>query len=241
MNLIIDIGNTKVKFAVFENDKVVFEETHMQENIAMLQNIIREFKIKNSILSSVRDENTDFIKLLNENTRFFAFNTLLSIPIKNLYKTPSSLGNDRLAGIIGANYIFPNDDCLVIDSGTAITFDLITKDKVYQGGTISPGLNMRFKALNQFTKKLPLLQPRDVDKLIGENTDEAIIYGVQNGMIFEILGYIDSFKENYEKLKVIFTGGDSIFFDKKLKCDIFVLSNLVHIGLNRILNYNVNG
>jgi type III pantothenate kinase len=171
-------------------------------------------------------------------TYFIELNEYTDIPIENLYETKSTLGKDRLAAVIGANNIFPDSNVLVIDMGTAITYDFINTSKQFIGGTISPGMEMRFKALNHYTDQLPLLKKNENYQTIGKNTSEAIISGVQNGILFEIDGYINTLKSNYNDIKVILTGGDAIFFDKKLKNTIFVNLNLNFIGLNTILEHN---
>ena len=127
---------------------------------------------------------------------------------------------------------------LIIDAGTAITYDILTAEGKYLGGNISPGLEMRFKALNQFTGKLPKIEKVEFNKLYGQTTEQAIIAGVQNGFVFEVDSTITSFKEFYNNLKVIITGGDAEFFDKKLKNSFFVHFNLISLGLNRVLQHN---
>ena len=145
---------------------------------------------------------------------------------------------DRIAGIVGAYSVFPGENVLVIDAGTAITYDLLNRKGDYLGGNISPGLNMRYKALHFYTGKLPLLQSAEDPPFIGEDTNSAIHAGVQNGLVMEMQAYINRLEEEYKNIKIILTGGDANFFDRKLKNPIFVFSNLLSIGLNFILNYN---
>ena len=247
MNLVIDFGNTFTKFFIFNDDEIILQE--VEENIIFFEKSIffkkkieklkKKFLIKACILSSVTNFHKTFLSFLNEEFNFFCIlDEKLNLPIKNLYKTPKTLGKDRLAGVIGGNHLFANQNILVIDSGTAITFDFLNEKNQYLGGTISMGLQMRFKALNHFTQKLPLCKAKNDFEIIGNNTETAIISGVQNSIIFEVEGYIENLKQTYPNLKVIFTGGDAFFFDKKLKTIIFVVSNLVAIGLNKILNFN---
>lgn len=240
MNLTIDIGNSRNKFAVFNNDKIVDVIIKEALSISDITNILSTYpKIKFAILSTVKNIDSTIISYLKSNLHFFIYlDENSKIPIENLYQTKSTLGKDRLSSIIGANNIFPNTSVLVIDAGTAITFDFINKKRQYLGGTISPGLEMRFKALNYFTDKLPLLNKNEDFNLIADNTTNAIISGVQNGIIFEIDSYIDNLKNKYDDLKIFLTGGDAIFFDKKLKNTIFVNLNIINIGLNRILEHN---
>ncbi len=240
MNLTIDIGNTRSKIAIFKQNEIIEALTEEELSVPVLKDILlKNPEINSVILSSVKDVDPEVIALLKSKSHYFIdLNKDTLIPIDNLYKTKSTLGKDRLAAIIGANNIFPDTSVLVIDMGTAITFDFINNKNQYLGGTISPGMEMRFKALNQFTGKLPLLNKKEDYNITAETTEDAIISGVQNGIIFETDSYINKLKERYEDLKVILTGGDAIFFDKKLKNAIFVNLNLNFIGLNRILEYN---
>lgn len=240
MNLTIDIGNTRSKFAIFNNGEIIDVITKNELFIEVIGKILKKHpRLDNAIISSVRDINSSIIKFLESNFKFFIeLTSETQVPVENLYETKNTLGKDRLAAVIGANNIFPNSNVLVIDMGTAITFDFINKNNQYLGGTISPGLEMRFKALNHFTGKLPLLEKNEKFNLVANNTENAIISGVQNGIIFEVDSYITRLKHEYEGLRTILTGGDAIFFDKMLKNTIFVNSNLNHIGLNKILEYN---
>ena len=241
MNLTIDIGNTRSKIAVFKKNELIEIITEDELSESVLQNILLKYtEIRSAIISTVKNINPKIISFLKSKLDYFIeLNEGTDIPIENLYKTKGTLGKDRLAAIIGANNIFPDTSVLVIDMGTAITFDFINNKNQYSGGTISPGLEMRFKALNQYTGKLPLLKKNEKFSIIANNTENAIISGVQNGIIFETEGYINELKDKYEDIKIILTGGDAIFFDKKLKNTIFVNLNLNFTGLNRILEYNI--
>lgn len=241
MNLTIDIGNTRNKFAVFDKNKIVDIITDSELSVSVIQNILTKYSnIENAILSTVKNIDSSIKSYLSSSLNYFIeLDEKSKIPIGNFYKTKSTLGKDRLAAVIGANNIYPDTSVLVIDMGTAITFDLLNKNNQYLGGAISPGLEMRFKALNHFTGKLPLLNKSESYNIIADNTTDAIISGVQNGIIFEVDGYINSLKNKYDDLKIILTGGDAIFFDTKLKNTIFVNLNLNNIGLNRILEHNI--
>ena len=196
-------------------------------------------QLSNAILSSVKPSDEDLIRFLSHQFEFFLeLDQQTELPIENLYETPETLGKDRLAAAVGANELFPDQNLLIIDAGTAITYDLVSEKNQFIGGNISPGLEMRFKALNLFTGKLPLISYSDEFELIGRNTTDAIRAGVQNGMLYEIGQTIAIFNRNYQNLQIIMTGGDSNFFDKKLNYSIFVHFNLTLIGLNRILEYN---
>jgi type III pantothenate kinase len=196
-------------------------------------------QLNKAILSSVKPHDEELNRFLSENfEQFIELDHQTELPIENLYQTPETLGKDRLAAAVGANELFPDRNLLIIDAGTAITYDLVSENNQFIGGNISPGLAMRFKALNQFTGKLPLVDYNDDFEPIGRNTTEAVRAGVQNGILFEIAQTIDLFNRNYQNLQIIMTGGDSNFFDKKLNYSIFVHFNLTLIGLNRILEHN---
>lgn len=241
MNLIIDIGNTSVKLAVFIDSNIQESVRLKTLHVKDIESIKKRFPdLQYSILSTVSDINKDVIPFLSGNFEYFvSLDTSTPLPIENLYKTKETLGKDRIAAAVGANNIFPNRNVLVIDTGTALTMDFIRSDNRFVGGNISPGLNMRFKALHHFTKNLPLLSETDTFDQLGNSTENAIISGVQQGMIFEIDGYINHLKLKYPDLTIILTGGDSNFFEKKLKNSIFVNPDLTLIGLNRILIHNV--
>jgi type III pantothenate kinase len=162
------------------------------------------------------------------------------LPFKNLYRTPENLGKDRIAAAAGAFAAFPDTHTLIIDMGTAITFDILTSAGNYLGGNISPGLAMRFRALHAFTSRLPQLEKDEFSDDPGTDTRSAIISGVQKGILYEIQGYIEHFSKLYPGLKVILTGGDGDFFAKPLKSPIFVIPNLVLCGLNFILDFNAH-
>jgi len=240
INLVIDIGNSRTKIALFNQHDLMFNVPVDQlttDHVKMLKDEYAQ--LNKAILSSVKPDDDELKLFLAENFgQFIELNEQTSLPIENLYETPETLGKDRLAAAIGANELFPDQNLLVIDAGTAITYDLVSEKNQFIGGNISPGLEMRFKARNQFTGKLPLVSYKDNWQMIGQNTTEAIRAGVQNGILSEISHTIDYFNRNYQNLQIIMTGGDSIFFDKKLNYSIFVHFNLTLIGLNRILEHN---
>ena len=240
MNLVIDIGNTRTKFSVFNRGEIIITvpvEEFQLSYIDVLQN--EHPQLKSVILSSVKDYSPEFKKMLK--TKFDTFIELdenTPLPIENCYQTKNTLGKDRIAAVVGAFDLYPNQNLLVIDAGTALTYDILNEKGQYLGGNISLGIEMRLKALNKFTGKLPLIQKKEWNKLYGTTTEEAILVGVLNGIVFEVDKTIDTFKEFYKNLKVIITGGDAEFFDKKLKNSFFVNFNLLALGLNRILEYN---
>ena len=153
---------------------------------------------------------------------------------------PETLGRDRLAAAVGATVLYPGRNVLIVDFGTAVTIDLVTADATFRGGCISPGMKTRFRALHDYTAKLPLCAATESEELAGLTTRQAIELGVMNGIAFEIEGYAARMRSQIEDLCVIFTGGDANFFVKRIKNTIFANCNLVFCGLNRILEYNAS-
>ncbi|HQH18430.1 MAG TPA: type III pantothenate kinase [Bacteroidales bacterium] len=238
MKLIIDSGNTFVKTAIFDNKKLIYSQTTEQLSTDFLKNLFHLYKINAAIISSVKKVPLAAINFIKKHTHFIELSASTPIPINNVYKTPETLGKDRLAGVIGAYYLFPQKTVLVIDAGTCITYDLINKKGEYYGGSISPGLKMRFNALHTFTQKLPLVSLKNINTLIGTNTNESILTGVINGYIAEIDGIIEQYKNYTAELIVVLCGGDTHFLVNRLKNSIFANPEIVLIGLNEILDYN---
>ena len=239
INLCIDVGNTLTKVSVFDNQKMIHFEKFLHHESWRLAELYNLYGVERAIISSVgADVSSILEKLSGLGTQIIVLDEKTNIPVDNCYETKETLGKDRLAAIVGASFLYPSTDLLVVDAGTAITYDLINAAGQYLGGNISPGLQMRFSALNHYTSRLPLLKPETNYPLYGKNTTEAIRVGVQLGIVLEIDGTIDLYKQTYPNLKVIFTGGDIKYFDNKVKNFIFVISNLVMVGLNRILLYN---
>lgn len=234
------MGNTRIKVAIFEGDKLTSNETLTDFSPEYLQSLLQKNKIQHSILSSVRHHPSYFNEILETHcTTFIELSHKTPIPIQNNYGTPQTLGKDRLAAVIGAYSLYPTSNMLVIDAGTCITFDFLDAEKTYHGGSISMGIDMRFKALHTFTAKLPLIERTDLGNLIGCNTRQSILSGVIGGVIAELDGFIEYYRSQYTPLTVLITGGDAHFFESKLKSEIFACPNLVLIGLNKILDYNV--
>ena len=233
MKLVIDIGNTQVKHALFEDNRIerIFKSSEV--DVDFINNIIITKQVSSVIISSVREK---IEWMIEPSPILLSYKT--NLPIKLNYNTLKTLGNDRIANCVAASMIFPNRDILVIDAGSCITMDFIDKDKVFHGGRISPGLEMRYKSLNVFTDNLPKLEISPVSRNIGKSTDESIISGVQRGVLSEVKEIIYNFKKEKEDLFVIVTGGDTFFFEKELKNSIFADQDLVLKGLNEILKYN---
>lgn len=241
MNLVIDLGNTFGKIAVCDGINIVESTISDKINNKEIAYFISNYSnIEGAIFSSVANHSRELVDYLSSSFPYFLeLTNSTKIPLLNKYQTPETLGQDRLAAVVGAHTMLPQKNVLVIDAGTAITFDLVTAKGEYIGGNISPGMQMRFKSLNKYTSKLPLLEADDeLVHDLGTNTEEAIISGVINGLVHEIEGYISLNCIKFSDLQVVLTGGDANSFVKKLKSSIFVVSHLNLIGLNRILDYN---
>ncbi|MBT3243578.1 MAG: type III pantothenate kinase [Bacteroidetes bacterium] len=241
MNLIVDAGNTQIKWAVFDHSDFVVKQSVEDWNDLDLSFILKNYpEIDYCLVSSTRDYKNIFFNLLEKNgVEVYRLSGETPLPIKISYETPESLGLDRVAGSIGAMLDCPGHPVLVIDMGTAITYNMVSADGVFLGGNISPGMKIRFLSLYRFTDKLPLVEFDDRDILIGTSTSGAIRAGVQNGIVYEIENCINALKNKYNGLRVFLTGGSSEYFVKKLKKPIFVNPNLVLIGLNHILDHQI--
>ena len=239
MNLVIDIGNTSAKIAAFDGKTIVEVIYDSNQTLERLSDFCDKYPFEKAIVATVIEVDNPVRIRLNSlpiPVLWLDENTLL--PVKNLYETPRTLGYDRIAAVVGANEQYPGRDILVIDAGTCITYEFIDAAAQYHGGNISPGLQMRFKALHHFTGKLPLVTAEGRLPAMGKDTDTAIRAGVLKGIAYEIAGYITAMKHKYPELLVFLTGGDTFSFDTNLKSIIFADSFLVLKGLNRILDYN---
>ncbi len=232
MNLVIDSGNSNTKIGYF--DSGVLKEVRVIPNTEFSPDLVPE--AEHIVLSSV--SSIDFT-WLSERKSLLRIDGAVALPFTINYTTPATLGSDRIAAVAGAYALYPGRDCLVINAGTCLTTDFISRDRIYEGGTISPGINMRFKALNAFTARLPIVEERAPAPLAGKSTNEAIRSGILNGMTAEVGGMIDRYRAAYPDCDIIITGGDGFFFDRNLKAGIFVAPELILIGLNFILEYNV--
>lgn len=224
----------------FDGDNVVDEVRADKNKSGCLVDFCNKYHFDKGIYSTVSDldrEFTDVISLLPFPVLQFVCNET-PIPIINKYATPETLGTDRLAAAVAANYLQPGRDVLIIDVGTCVTFDMVTAGGEYIGGNISPGPSMRLKALNAYTDRLPLVERKGCVSLIGTTTETAIRNGVMNGVEYEIEGYIRRFMHEYPKLFVYLTGGVHLNLHFSEKMPIFADDFIVPKGLNRILEYN---
>lgn len=240
--LVADEGNSRLKVAIFDGDAMEYCQSFAAPTSQKIEDFVASArKVDAAIVSTSGEYTFDIISTLKNCgiERVEEFSHTTPMPIINLYATPETLGMDRLLSAVDAHNKFPDKEVLIIDLGTAITIDRLSAKGEFLGGAISPGLKMRFKALNAFTKKLPLLRGGEIDLLranyvkgkIPSGTKEAIFYGVVEGIINEIEGYLT---ENEKKL-IYFTGGDALFFEKLIKIPIFVNSQSTLFGLKTII------
>jgi type III pantothenate kinase len=240
MNLVIDVGNTLVKLGVFDSGKLKLKKTCIKKDfLHTLADISVAFpSIQYTIVSSVGNFTEHQLSKLEQQYKVLTLDHQTKIPFNNKYATPQTLGVDRIALISAATAQFENKNVLVIDAGTCITYDFLNSSNDYLGGAISPGISLRYKALNTFTEKLPLLEANNPTLYIGNSTATSIHSGVVNGVLYEIDGFIAKYKKDYDNLTVILTGGDAHFLRDSIKNDIFANSNFLLEGLNHILEYN---
>ncbi len=242
MDLILDFGNTNKKFALFDRGNLIHSSSFPEVTISTIINYSSEHKgIENCILSSVIDHPSSIPGFLNNNFRFIELGPATPLPVKNLYRSPETLGNDRLACAAAGHKAFPKSNVLVINAGTCITYDFVNSKGEYYGGSISPGMEMRFRSLNTFTGKLPLVSyKKGLIPLTGKDTEASIRSGVINGIVAEIETITGQYRKEYPGLKVILSGGDLEHFAERLKISIFALPEIVITGLYEILRFNID-
>ena len=241
MKLVVDIGTTLLKLAVFDGGRLVAQQCVGELREETFAGLLGGARAARAVVASTRGEAPAIVEAVRRHTDYLLeFTPATPVPIGNAYLTPATLGRDRLAAAVGAATLYPGRNALIVDFGTAVTLDFVSADGVFRGGCISPGMAMRFRALHEYTAALPLCDATDSAELLGRTTDEAVRLGVMNSLAFEIEGYIARMQGEIEDLCVIFTGGDTNFFAKRIKNTIFANCNLVFWGLNRILEYNAS-
>lgn len=240
-NLVIDIGNTFAKLAIF-NDRNISDLQILEDlNPAILKKYVDGKKIDYAIISSVEKDIKDLEYIVESSGKYCRFSTAVSTHVINHYRTAQTLGLDRYAAVIAAEAMFPSENCLIIDAGSCITYDFIDNKKNYYGGSISPGITMRFQAMHTFTQRLPLIESdSNFTDTYGTDTRTSLLSGVQNGVWSEALGFIQTYALQYPDLLILLCGGDVKFFDSRLKNSIFAHAvktepNLVLIGLNEVI------
>lgn len=240
MQLVIDIGNTRLKAALFEQNHLMHHFVFNDTDELLEANLIHKYQVKNCILSSVIDGINPLIENLKNQVPILLYTIQTPSPLINNYESPLTLGSDRLSAAVGGNFIYRDKNTLVIDAGTCIKYNFINSKNEFIGGAISPGLQMRFKAINTFTARLPLLEiDEKFNTLIATNSNDNILSGVELGAVAEINSFIDQYKFLYPDINIVLTGGDVNFFEKRLKKPIFADPYLILKGLNSILDYNL--
>jgi type III pantothenate kinase len=228
-SIVVDAGNTRIKVGLFQDSNLQEVHAFSNEELDKFKSVVLKHKTCAGIISSVRsDKNTKWIKGLLPNA--ILFHQKLPIPLTNNYESPDTLGIDRLANAIAAANI-SEKNALVIDVGTCIKYDFVRYPQIYEGGSISPGIELRYKSMNQFTGKLPLVEDRIQGPFIGKNTLDAMRSGVMNGMHLEMVGFIEEYRRLYPELTIFLTGGDSQYFELGNKYGIFADENLTLKGL----------
>ena len=236
MNLAIDIGNTRAKLGFFEGSELIQSMVMEKWDTTKVYGLLTsDTKI---IISKTSDQYDHYIDGLKASFDVLELNHITPLPITLDYKTPETLGRDRIAGVVGARSLFPGQACLVIDAGTCITYDLVDREGVYQGGQIAPGLHMRLEAMHHFTDKLPLIEWRNGFEKVGKSTSECMISGAVLGTINEMKGFISDYNKAFDIINIVITGGDNQFFVLYIETEILAVPSLVLQGLNEILNFN---
>ena len=241
MILTVDVGNTRIKSAVFENsiilEQFVFDKKELRKKIEI---ILKKYQsITDLVIASVGTISKEDFLLFESDIKINFITHQYEFPFQNLYETPHTLGIDRMVLSAGAVLQFPNQNRLVIDAGTCVTYDFVDEHDNYLGGAISPGIRLRYESLHNYTAKLPLLTIEDPESFIGNSTNQAIHSGVVNGVANEIDGFINQYKEHYSKFTIILTGGDAVFLAKRLKNTIFANSNFLLESLNYTFQYKI--
>jgi type III pantothenate kinase len=239
MNLALDFGNTRIKAGLFKQSGLS-ETLLFQSEAELLENLASFSEVKNCIISAVTDNYQEVMASISKQAHVLLFTSNTPVPLTNLYKSAATLGSDRIAASVGAFTIWPKHNVLTIDAGTCIKYNFVNANNEFLGGAIAPGINMRLKAMHQFTHALPLIPPQsDYKQLIGTNTHESLLSGSVFAAACEAESMISKYSQNYNDLKVVITGGDAAYLCKQLKNPFFANQNLILKGLNAIMNYNL--
>lgn len=239
MNLALDIGNTRTKIGLFRENELAEQAIWTDWTLAELLAFGNRSSANRVILSSVAEPNEALREGLAKHFQLLELTHLTPLPFENQYKTPKTLGKDRLAAVAGAHFLFPQKNCLVVDCGTCIKYDMLTAEGMYRGGNIAPGAQMRIAAMHHFTARLPEVAMKMPADFTGRSTETALQNGALRGAVLEIEGFLRLFQEKYGVLNVILTGGDAAFFQPFLDIQNLILEpELTLFGLNHILNFN---
>ena len=236
--LCFDFGNTRLKVAVFHGAELQTVVVLDNESIDAIQDLINQYQPQQSILSSVINHDTQIETILAQQTKFHKLNHTSKLPITTPVGKPETIGADRLALCAAAVHLYPNQHNLVIGLGTCITYNFVNNRGQFLGGSISPGMQMRFKSMNDLTALLPLIDPAPSFGLVGYDTKTNLLSGVVLGMSAEINGLIDAYEAKYSKFNALLTGGDLSYFVPHLKRRIFADPNLIYKGLYAISEKN---
>lgn len=237
MHLVIDSGNTRIKIGLFKDHELIHTEA---VSVFMLSETLRSLSLKHGSMPAILSDVSGSLGDIAWDGELIRLGQDTRLPFKNLYRTPQTLGADRKALVSGAQFFFPNQTCLVIDAGTCVTYDVITASQEYQGGAISPGLQMRLKAMHTFTGKLPLVEMSDELPVAGLDTASCLRSGAFHGLTGEIEGFIASYTAAFGPMRILLTGGDAALLSKHLKTGIFVHEHLLLFGLHHILNIHAH-
>jgi len=239
MNLVLDFGNTRIKAGVFEGTHL--KDSRIFSSEAELLADLDSFQtIKNCLIGSVTNDHRRTSQVIASKINTLVFTATMPIPLQNLYKSALTLGSDRIAASVGSWSLYPNQNVLTIDAGTCIKYNFVNAKNEYLGGAISPGIPMRLKAMNQYTQALPLVEvDKSYEKLIGQSTAESLLGGALLASACEVDGMIDRYKDQYNDLQAVITGGDADYLCKQLKNRFFANQNILLQGLNTILNFNI--
>jgi type III pantothenate kinase len=238
MNLIVELGNTSWKLAIFDEGEMITQRSCQKLTVNEIRHFCSKYTIHRAMLSSVVKVPKPLYNFLLKNYSLSEFGGDTRLPLVNRYETPANLGRDRLACALAGACMFPGSPVLTVDAGTCIKFDFVTAEGEYLGGAISPGIQMRLQSMHILTAKLPLVKPVKSVELIGKNTKGSLLSGAINGALAEVDGIIDRYRMEFKELQVVLTGGDMVYFEGKLKNRIFAEPHLVLQGLNQILEYN---
>jgi type III pantothenate kinase len=235
--LAIDQGNTRLKAGIFHRDRLVRKDVFLRPSARSLTGFIGDFPVSGIIVSSVGKPPEHLLKTLQKIAPLTNFSSAVSSPIINRYKTPETLGADRLAAVVGAASLFPKRNILVIDAGTCITYDFHHKTRGYLGGSITPGISLRLKSLHEGTRRLPLVKLEATRTFTGNDTRTSILTGCLDGAAMEANGFVSAYRKKYGPLTVVLTGGDAPLLSKRFNFSIFDAPDLVLYGLNATLRY----
>ncbi len=242
MNLCVDQGNSRTKVALFNEDgRIIKNLIYKSFTSSDVERLFSLYTITDSIVSSVINIDPAVVNVLHRlSRRFILFDHLTPVPLGNHYNTPETLGQDRMASAVGASYLSPDQNLLIVDVGSAVTYDFVSAESGYIGGNIAPGIKMRLMVLRQMTKKLPKVEVEEnsLTPLFGRNTREAIATGVVRGIVFEVKGYIRALADQGASFVTFLTGGNAPYVLNNMREEVRHEPNLVLIGLNRILEYN---